>query len=77
MSELLPKIQDRDHYQKIFCENHHWDRAISFLINRHSLKGDVKRGALGSHVVYQVGDSLIPLFLQNLWRGRCCIAIAQ
>jgi len=61
MKPLLPEIQDRVHYNQIFREDTHWEKAIHFLIQKHQLKGDVKRSGSGSHIVYRVGDAWIKL----------------
>lgn len=60
MSLFLPLIKDADEFQKIFKENH-WLKAISFLIQKHQLTGEVHRASLGSHIVYRVGNYWIKL----------------
>jgi hygromycin-B 7''-O-kinase len=61
MSLVLPQIKDRNHYKALFADNRHWDPAIAYLIEKHHLTGEVKRGVLGSHIVYRVGDCWIKL----------------
>jgi|GEM_PF-5747013 hygromycin-B 7''-O-kinase len=66
----LPEIKDRDHYKILFQENHHWENAVKHLVKKYNLSGVVKRGVLGSHIVYRVGDTWIklmaPLFSQDM-----------
>lgn len=70
MNSLLPQIADRNQYQELFKQNNLWEPAIAFLIQKHHLKGEVKRGVLGSHIVYRVGDFWIklmaPIFAQDM-----------
>lgn len=70
MKTLLPRIAERNQYRELFKLESPWVSAIEFLIHKHQLVGPVKRGALGSHIVYRVGDSWIkmmaPLFAKDM-----------
>lgn len=67
---LLPVVRDRAHYSELFKENHHWLPAILFILKKHGLAGVPERGALGSHIVYRVGNCWIklmaPLFMKDM-----------
>ncbi|MBK9322896.1 MAG: phosphotransferase [Bdellovibrionaceae bacterium] len=67
---ILPVIRDRAHFAELFKESHHWATAIDFIIKKHGLHGVPERGALGSHIVYRVGDVWIkmmaPLFAKDM-----------
>jgi hygromycin-B 7''-O-kinase len=60
-SPLLPIIENREQYSKIFRDNSHWEPAITWIAQKHNLGGDIKRSANGSHIVYRVGNVWIKL----------------
>ncbi len=61
MNTFLPQIRDRNHYEELFKESSHWARAVAFVAEKHQLKGEIRRGVFGSHVVYRVGDCWLKL----------------
>ena len=67
-TRLLPLIADRQAFSAVFTNDAAWEPAIAFLIRKHALDGDVSRGALGSHIVYRVGDRWIKLMAPIFFR---------
>lgn len=70
MHSLLPQITDRHQYKELFPQNSVWEPAIKHLVVQHQLKGPIHRGNLGSHILYQVGDSWVklmaPIFVDEM-----------
>lgn len=70
MEFLLPEITNRERYKELFSVSSYWEPAIEHLVKKHHLKGEVRRGTLGSHIVYRVGDCwlklMAPIFAKDM-----------
>ena len=58
----LPKIHTREQYSAVFPDSALWVQAISNIAQAHRVTGIPVRGALGSNIVYRVGQHWIKLF---------------
>jgi hygromycin-B 7''-O-kinase len=67
---ILPVVRDRAHYSELFKKSHRWSDAMEWIMRTHGLSGEPVRAALGSHIVYRVGDLWIkmmaPLFAKDM-----------
>jgi hygromycin-B 7''-O-kinase len=60
-SPLLPIIENRDQYTKLFRDDSQWESAINWIAHKHNLIGELKPSTNGSHIVYRVGNVWIKL----------------
>ncbi len=64
---LLPKASTEDDYSQLFPNNDVWMQAMRAICDNHGLDpATLKRGTLGSNIVFQCGEVFIKLF-PPLW----------
>ena len=64
---LLPQTQTYDQYRAVYEQNSTWLPAVDAIAKRHRLIGTPERLALGTHVAFGIGESVVKLFCP-LWQ---------